>query len=389
MHPLVLVATIGAVQGLVFLVLIGIRFRSRENIPLALLLFVFPLRLGTIPAWTPEGLIAAPWLLPVAGAIPLLFGPLVWWYVRELIREELAPPRYPLLHATPWLIETLVLAALILSLDTAGYHALVADLFAEPAPWWMPARHAVKAILGTAYAVASIRIAFGAESTAAHVSRPRRVWARLVVALPLACMVSFLLVAVQPTAPAISPEGAQLRFYAPAVTMMLTTYAFSLVALFAPDVLVFGTKKARKERPAAIDESEIESIAARVHKQLDEGVFRDADLTITRLAKKIRVPPYRLSIVINHVFGKNFSQLIHDRRLEFFLERTQAGDLEKYTILSLAFEAGFASKSTFHRVFRERFGTAPGEYLSNGAVKTSESSRERTNREFKTGGNGS
>ncbi|TVR63588.1 MAG: AraC family transcriptional regulator [Spirochaetaceae bacterium] len=363
MHLLVVVAALGAVQGLLLLVLIGVRFRSRANFPLALLLFVFPLRLGTIPAWTPEGLLAAPWLLPVAGAAPLLFGPLVWWYVRELIREDLAPPPYLALHAAPWMIETIVLSALIVSLDATGYRALVADLFAQPAPWWMPARHAIKAVLSTAYAVVAIKIAFGSESRAAHVTATRRLWARLVVALPLVCLASFLLIAVQPTAPAMTPDGANARFYAPAVAMMLTTYAFSLMVLIAPGVLILGGKKPRNEPPAGIEESEIASIVDRFRAQLQSDVYRDTELTITRLAKKIGVHPYRLSLVINHVYGKNFSQLIHDHRLEYFLERTRAGDLEKYTILRLAFEAGFPSKSTFHRVFRERFGASPGEYL--------------------------
>ncbi len=48
----------GAVQGLLLFVLIGFRYRSRYNIPLAFLLFAFAVRLGTIPAWTPEGLLA-------------------------------------------------------------------------------------------------------------------------------------------------------------------------------------------------------------------------------------------------------------------------------------------------------------------------------------------
>ena len=58
MHLLELVAALGAVQGLLLFVLIGFRYRSRYNIPLAFLLFAFAVRLGTIPAWTPEGLLA-------------------------------------------------------------------------------------------------------------------------------------------------------------------------------------------------------------------------------------------------------------------------------------------------------------------------------------------
>lgn len=362
MHLLELVAALGAVQGLLLFVLIGFRYRSRCNMPLALLLFAFAMRLGTIPAWTPEGLLAARWMLPVAGAAPLLFGPLVWWYVRELIREELDPPRLMPLHAVPWALETVALSVVILALDQAAYRALVDDLFTRPAPWWMPARHAVKALLGTVYAALSIRIAFGRESRAVHVTATRRIWARLVVGLPLLCLVSFLVIAVRPAAPAITSAGADLRFYAPAVAMMLTVYAFSLMVLFAPDVLT-GTRKNRMDPLSVMDESEISWIERRLREELENGVYRDTELTITRLAQRIGVQPYRLSLVINRAFGRNFSQLMHDYRLEFFLERARAGDLERYTTLRVATEAGFPSKTTFHRVFRERFGTSPGEYV--------------------------
>jgi hypothetical protein len=99
-----IVAALGAVQGGLLLVLIGLRYRSRYNLPLVLLLFAFAVRLGTIPAWNPEGLLSAPWLLPVAGAAPLLFGPLIWWYVRALFM-------------------------LIIVLDEVGFQVLVVDLF--------------------------------------------------------------------------------------------------------------------------------------------------------------------------------------------------------------------------------------------------------------------
>jgi len=358
-----LIAALGAAQGVLLLVLIAARFRGSHNVPLALLLLTFSIRVGTIPMWSPEGLAAARWLLPVAGAAPLLFGPLVWWCVRELVREELRPPRRTWLHALPWAVETAALAVYIGSLSPIGYEQLVHDLFVPPAPWWMPVRHVVKGLHGTAYAIASAAIAFGSQSRAPHVTAPRRLWARLVVALPLVCMLSFAVVAAEPTAHCAETHGAISPFSLPAAAMMLTIYAFAGLVLTAPDVLVLHAPRNGVGTATRIADPEIEAIADRVRRSLDQGTYLDSDLTITRLAKALKLHPNRLSLAINRAFGCNFAHLIHQYRLDYFLERVEAGDLKRFTILRLAFEAGFSSKTTFHRVFHERFGMPPSAYL--------------------------
>lgn len=158
MHPLTLTAMLRAVQGLLLLVLIVVRFRSRKNLPFALLLLGFSIRLGTIPAWNPVSVLQYPALLTVVGPLPLLFGPLVWWYVRELVCSDQAPPRRPWLHALPWAVETAILAGYVASLSPSEYAVLVGDLFTPPAPVWMPLRHAGKILVGGVYAVLSVRL---------------------------------------------------------------------------------------------------------------------------------------------------------------------------------------------------------------------------------------
>ena len=45
------------------------------------------------------------------------------------------------------------------------------------------------------------------------------------------------------------------------------------------------------------------------------------------------------------------------------MRRVSEGALAQQSILELAFEAGFSSKSTFNRVFKERVGVAPSDYV--------------------------
>ena len=362
MHFLALVAMLGAAQGLLLLILIAVRFRSRNNLPFALLLLGFSLRIGTIPAWNPDTLLTHSWILTFIGPLPLLFAPLVWWYVRELVHENETPRRVGL-HCLPWIMETALLSIFVYSMSAVEYRGLVADIFSSPVPWWMPVRHGIKLLQGVLYAVPALGLAFGAASRNPHVTPRRLLWARFVVLAPLLSLLAFSVVAVRPAAAAVPLAGSISPFYVPAAVMAVTIYSFALLVLAAPDVLsVAGNGRSAGAAQAATPE-EIEDIAYRVRRALDAGAYRNPELTISSLAKQLKVHPKRLSYAINQSFGQNFSQLVHSRRLNHFLQQAEHGISEQQTILRIAIDAGFPSKSTFNRVFRQRYGKAPSAYL--------------------------
>ncbi|MEO0731920.1 MAG: AraC family transcriptional regulator, partial [Bacteroidota bacterium] len=68
-----------------------------------------------------------------------------------------------------------------------------------------------------------------------------------------------------------------------------------------------------------------------------------------------------LSKVINGVYGMNFNDFINARRCEAFLRKIREGDHRRHTLLSIALDCGFNSKSTFNRAFRKHAGISPGQ----------------------------
>ncbi len=373
---------------MLLLVLIGARFRCRLNVPFALFLLAFSLRLGSVPFWSPRGVALIPELLTLIGPVPLLFGPLVWWYVRNLVGSGHGIPRFAPAHALPWVVETIALSLYVYSLCTGEYAALVTRLFSDSPPWWMTVRHLGKILHGLIYAVLAARIAFGGESRSGVVERPRLLWARVVVVAPLISMLAFALVALRsaasgmfaaivPAAPSVVITAGFSSHLLPAIVMMATIYGFAMVVLFFPNVLAVGTVGPSHGNGCSLDEDEIDEIAAAVRRALDSGAYRDPDLTVASLAEDLGVHPRRLSLVINHAFGRNFSQVVTGKRLYWFMERVSVGDLRERTILDLAFDAGFSSKSTFNRVFKERYGSAPSEYLRDGHGDADEAEGKR------------
>ncbi|TVR68121.1 MAG: AraC family transcriptional regulator [Spirochaetaceae bacterium] len=357
---LTLVAMLGSVQGLLLLILIGARFRCRLNVPFAILLLLFSIRLGTIPFWTPHAVSAMSWVLTLVGPLPLLFGPLVWWYVRNLVAYRDDVPRLAVVHAIPWIVETAALVVIIYSMSPGEYRSLVGDLFSDSSPWWMIARHVIKILHGGTYAVVVARIAFGRESRAQVGERARLIWARIVVLAPLLSMLSFAVATSWPAVTSVPAPGFS-PFIVPALVMMVTVYGFAMVVLFAPNVLAVGTVGKSHANGCALEEDEIRKITAEVQRAFAAGAYRNPELTVTSLAEELGVHPRRLSVAVNHAFGRSFPQLVSEARLDYFVEHFETGRLREQTILDLAFEAGFASKSTFNRVFKDRYGSAPSE----------------------------
>ena len=90
--------------------------------------------------------------------------------------------------------------------------------------------------------------------------------------------------------------------------------------------------------------------------------YQDPDLSLTSLADKLSLPPHELSRVINTVFKKGFSDFINEYRVMEAARKMQDPAYDHITLLGIGFEAGFNSKTTFNRIFKQMTGKNPTEY---------------------------
>jgi AraC-like DNA-binding protein len=104
---------------------------------------------------------------------------------------------------------------------------------------------------------------------------------------------------------------------------------------------------------------------ARVRRKLEQvmGVgrlYRDNQLTLRALCDEIRENPHYVSQVINQEFGRNFYDYVNQHRIEH-AKSALIADPEQ-SVLQIALDAGFNSKSTFNAAFREHVGCTPTAY---------------------------
>jgi AraC-like DNA-binding protein len=62
--------------------------------------------------------------------------------------------------------------------------------------------------------------------------------------------------------------------------------------------------------------------------------------------------------------GMNFYNLVNEYRIKEVKERMKSDDYRQLTILAIAYDSGFNSKSSFNTIFKEKTGETPSEYLA-------------------------
>ncbi|TGD82350.1 helix-turn-helix domain-containing protein [Hymenobacter wooponensis] len=91
------------------------------------------------------------------------------------------------------------------------------------------------------------------------------------------------------------------------------------------------------------------------------------ELTLAELAAQLRTNTSWLSKVINAGCGQNFNDFINEYRVREAEQRLRNPRFRHYTLLAVALESGFNSKSTFNRVFKKLRGITPSEVAREGS----------------------
>lgn len=100
----------------------------------------------------------------------------------------------------------------------------------------------------------------------------------------------------------------------------------------------------------------------------EKQLFKEAELTLVELSNYLNVHPNYLSQVINEKEGINFYDYINGLRVEEFKRLLLIPENQKYTIIALAYECGFNSKSAFNRIFKKHTNLSPTEYMKEQGI---------------------
>lgn len=122
-------------------------------------------------------------------------------------------------------------------------------------------------------------------------------------------------------------------------------------------------QKPEKYSGSRLKESEARLFMEKLNRFMEEEKpYLSPDLNLPQLAKEVDIPSHYLSQVINENVGLNFFDFINRQRVEDVKNKMSDPRYNNFSILGIAFESGFNSKSAFNRVFKNITGITPSEY---------------------------
>lgn len=101
-----------------------------------------------------------------------------------------------------------------------------------------------------------------------------------------------------------------------------------------------------------------------IHLFETEEIYRSPNLTLTDLAGRLNTNRNIISRAINQAFNMNFNDFVNEKRAEAVIEKLKKGEHVKQTLLAIALDCGFNSKTTFNRAFKKHTGITPKQFIT-------------------------
>lgn len=126
---------------------------------------------------------------------------------------------------------------------------------------------------------------------------------------------------------------------------------------------VFESKPSVSRKTQVLNDQESKTLIEKLTILMQEDKpFLDGELSLTLLARSLKVNPKALSFVINEHIQKNFNDYVNDWRIEEVKLRLNQAEYSHLKILGIALDCGFNSKSTFNLAFKKATGKSPSAF---------------------------
>ncbi len=123
------------------------------------------------------------------------------------------------------------------------------------------------------------------------------------------------------------------------------------------------TEKQKQTSASVLDDEKAKSFVKKLNDFINsEKPYLNPFLTLRLLADQIEIHPNQLSWLLNEYIGKNFNEFINHQRIEYFKKIAVDPSYNHISLIGLAFESGFNSKTVFNTAFKKEVGLTPGEY---------------------------
>lgn len=304
------------------------------------------------------------WLLRASGAVATLYGPLLFLYIKAFTTLEFKLLPRHLLHLIPAVI-FIVVMVFISSNETEILERI--NRFREEGVMVEERGGGfVLVLLSLFYFILSFRLVrkfrLHVQDSSSFVDQDRSRWLLFlfgILLLPvLVAFFSFWIIRFSNIVP-VPGFGASVLLLFIHLLYILKPAIFSGY----PIELRIKEEGTVRYESSSLSQTQKEKYLGKLLLYMDEAKpHLRPELTLSELAQDLNVNTRYLSQVINEKRNQNFMDFINSYRIDFAKELLVKKSYHHYTVLAIAQEVGFKSRSAFYEAFRKQTGTTPASY---------------------------
>lgn len=288
------------------------------------------------------------------------FGPLIWFYLKSLVNTQYRFSRKDLLHFLPVIIQfSLYIVLCFLPYNTKHWYW---ENVHQPYTYRIEFDGTWLSL--SVYLLLSIRLLTNYQQWAANnyseLSKISLNWLKVILAVLLVLCVQWLVEVVLRDVYSIYFNYDYSVEILGVVLMILGIAGWKQSALSVTYMPIGETLTNPSEYQ--VDKQVLKNIVSAMEVQ---RLFLNPTLSLQDLANELGLNGKTISRHINAGLKMSFNEFVNSYRVEEVKRRLSEGDLSKLTMVAIANESGFNSKTTFNRIFREFTGSSPKDYRGN------------------------
>jgi AraC-like DNA-binding protein len=371
---------LGAIQGSVLAAALAMRRQnSLANKLLSVWIALLSIDLISEFLMEKQFYLAFPHIIGATHSFPLFYGPLFFLYTRTLISTNPSLPGRQLLHFLPFLLHQLYFVPSFYVQSGAFKLQFMQDMMDQGPPAFIPVSTALKILHGFIYVVATLLLlrthARAVRDSFSNLGEVSLSWLHVLTALQVAIWGTALAVnLLEYLGVALAAELSDGPIYVVAGVMV---YVIGFFALRQPEIFLQGTQPAadaptdvspeasapQKYEKTRLDEDKAQQYLQDLLDHMEEErPFIRSTLTLQELSDELSIASHQLSQVINDRLQKNFFDFINGYRVKEVQTRLLAPEAQNLTILAVALDSGFSSKSSFNTIFKKHTQMTPSQF---------------------------
>ncbi len=318
--------------------------------------------------WTSSYLYqSTPQVAGFARGMVLLLGPVLYFYVVAVIDPQFRFRPRQLLHFIPYIIALIIIKLERVSVSYATIVESINKLIEGRIPitgvsiFWFVAYFIhllIYVILGRRKIIQSIKNKEQAYLVPLEqrISWLKKLSLAFILVAGIFVYYTFNLV--------VNGTGSIIINYIYNMVLALVVYMIGFQAI--ADNMLLSPGFSIKYKSVPVNEQVQDGLVKKLLDLLEtEKIFTDPELNLSALAKKTGTNAHIISQTINQKFNKSFNELMNYYRIEEFKKKVRLNEHQSYSIIGLAYDVGYKSKSAFNGAFKKQTGMTPSDFVKS------------------------